>query len=122
MSDVRSKILNADDVQSEAVEVPEWGVTVSVRGMTGKERARFLQATVNEDGKPQFDRIYPEILIACTYHPADHPEAGTKVFEPTDRDVLNDKSSAPTERIAKVAMRLSGIDDDAKSAAKNASS
>ena len=116
MSDLRAKILNADDVQSESVEVPEWGVTVSVRGMTGAERAHYLSATVDENGKPRFDRIYPEILIACTTD----PETGEKVFEAADRDVLNGKGAAPTERIAKVAMRLSGIDDDSPAAAKNA--
>lgn len=116
MSDLRAKILNADDVVSETVDVPEWGVTVSVRGMTGAERAKFLEATIGEDGKPQFDRIYPEILIACTTD----PESGEKVFEAADRDTLNGKAAAPTERIAKVAMRLSGIDDDSPAAAKNA--
>jgi|SRR6185503_236619 len=116
MSDLRARILNADDVRSEDVEVPEWGVTVRVQGMTGAERARYLQATVGEDGKPNFDRIYPEVLIACAYD----PETGEKVFEAADRDALNGKAAGATERIAKVAMRLSGIADDARAEAKNA--
>lgn len=126
MDDLRAQILNADDVQREQVEVPEWGCTVEVRGMTGAQRANYLQACVDENGKPRFDRIYPEILIACTHFPADHVKAGEQIFEPTDREILNTKSAAATERIAKVAMRLSGIDDGgipgekAAEAAKNA--
>jgi hypothetical protein len=115
MSNLRDTILNAQDEQSELVEVPEWGVTVKVVGMTGTDRSRFMAACIDAKGNPTFDRIYPEVIIACTRD----PETDAKVFEATDRDMLDSKSAKATERIAKVALQLSGI-DESETDAKNA--
>lgn len=115
MSNLRDSILNVQDEQSQLVDVPEWGVTVLVKGMDGRERAAFMRAAIDDKGRPQFERIYPEVIIACTYD----PDTGTKVFEQTDRDVIDSKSARATERIAKVALQLSGIEepeDEAKNA------
>jgi len=104
-SDLRGTILNAVDIQEELVEVPEWGVTVLVRGMTGKQRSRFLRAATNEAGEVSFDRFYPELVIATTYD----PDSRTVLFGPADRDALNEKSATALERLANVATRLSGL-------------
>ena len=112
---LREKILAAKDIRSERVHVPEWGVEVEVRSMTGAQRARVLQgATV--DGEVDLERLYPILLIETVYD----PETGEPVFDAADRDALNAKNSGALERIAKVAMRLSGIDAGAEDAAKNA--
>ena len=111
---LRERILSAQDIQSERVYVPEWDVEVEVRSMTGAQRARVLQgATV--DGEVDLERLYPILLIETVYD----PETGDRVFSPADRDALNAKNSGALERIAKVAMRLSGIDAGAEDAAKN---
>jgi len=112
---LRERILSAQDIQSERVHVPEWDVEVEVRSMTGAQRARVLQgATV--DGEIDLERLYPILLIETTYD----PESGERIFNPADRDALNSKNSGALERIAKVAMRLSGIEPGAEDAAKNA--
>lgn len=111
---LRERILSAQDIQSERVYVPEWDVEVEVRSMTGAQRARVLQgATV--DGEVDLERLYPILLIETVYD----PETGEPVFEAADRDALNAKNSGALERIAKVAMRLSGIEPGAEDAAKN---
>lgn len=111
---LRERILSAQDIQSERVHVPEWDVEVEVRSMTGAQRARVLQgATV--DGEVDLERLYPILLIETVYD----PETGEPVFEAADRDALNAKNSGALERIAKVAMRLSGIEPGAEDAAKN---
>lgn len=111
---LRERILSAQDIQSERVYVPEWDVEVEVRSMTGAQRARVLQgATV--DGEVDLERLYPILLIETVYD----PETGEPVFEAADRDALNGKNSGALERIAKVAMRLSGIEPGAEDAAKN---
>lgn len=116
MASLREKILNAKDIKSEKVKIPEWDVTVEVRGLTGKQRARLLQDAIGEDGKPDLERIYPELVILSTYD----PETGEQVFQPADRDALIEKSGAALEKIAQVAMRLSGLQPDAlKEAEKN---
>ena len=112
---LRERILSAQDIQSERVHVPEWDVEVEVRSMTGAQRARVLQgATV--DGEVDLERLYPILLIETVYD----PETGEPVFEAADRDALNAKNSGALERIAKVAMRLSGIDAGAEERAGNA--
>lgn len=111
---LRERILSAQDIRSERVYVPEWDVEVEVRSMTGAQRARVLQgATV--DGEVDLERLYPILLIETVYD----PETGGPVFNPADRDALNSKNSGALERIAKVAMRLSGIEPGAEDAAKN---
>lgn len=113
---LRETILSAQDTQKQTVEVPEWGVTVEVRGMTGHQRNEFIAACVDPaTGKPRFDRIYSQVIIACTFD----PETGLPVFEATDRDVLDSKAASATERIAKVALEMSGLGDDAAEDAKN---
>lgn len=106
MANLREKILTAQDIKKELVTVEEWGVQVEVRGLKGSERARLMQDSVDaKTGSVDFVKLYPDLVIASTYD----PETGEKVFEPTDRDALNEKSGAALEKIAQVAMRLSGL-------------
>jgi len=117
---LREQILNAQDITSEQVTIPEWGgAAIDVRGMTGTARNRFLEQSFDhKTGKPRFDRMYPEIIIQCCFD----PETGERIFSPADRDALNGKAAAATERVAKVAMRLSGLDEGAVEAGKADSS
>jgi hypothetical protein len=106
MSELKKSILDADDIQSEIVEVPEWNVKVEVRGMNGRDRANFLKRSTNPvDGTLDYDKFYPELLIGTLFD----PETGEKVFEGPDRDSLNTKSGKALERLATVAQRLSGL-------------
>ena len=117
MSDLRSQILNVDDSQVEQVTVPEWGgVTLEIRGLSGKQRAGYFEAAFDlTTGTANFERLYPDLIIASAHD----PETGERVFEATDRDVLNTKSAAALERVGKVAARLSGLDKDAVSRGKD---
>ncbi len=118
----RERILNANDIQSEMVSVPEWDTELKIVGMTGEERARWLQAAMetSKDGtvKTNLEKIYPDLLITC----ARDPETGEKVFEVSDRDALNQKSGAILERIAQIAVKISGLNPDAMEIAKKNSS
>lgn len=106
---LRDSILAADDIPSETVDVPDWGVTVEVRGMTGAERTRIMAMAASTGGKVDLQMVYPEIVIATVFD----PETGTQVFTPQDRDALMAKSAKPIDRIAMVGMRLSGFTEDA---------
>lgn len=109
---LRDKILSADDLTSETVDVPEWGVTLEVRSPTAKVRSRMVSAAIrtNDDGETTTDleSVYPQFLIACCFD----PESGEKVFEDDDQEVINAKSSAAVERVAKACLRVSGLSDD----------
>lgn len=106
-SELKSHILNFDDLQTEIMEVPEWGdVKIEIRGMTGKARANFMRrASSPQGGEVDFEKFYGELVIATVFD----PESGEQVFEFADRDNINQKSGAAIERIAQVAQRLSGL-------------
>ena len=46
----RDEILAADDIQIELLEVPEWGGSIFVKGMTGAERDRFEAGVITISG------------------------------------------------------------------------
>jgi len=110
VSDLRSRILNVDDLPEEEVVVPEWdNITIIVRGMTGQSRAAMMSRSVDpETGEMSMEALYPEVIIATVYD----PETGQPVFDANDRGPLNLKSSGVLERIAQIGMRLSGLTRD----------
>lgn len=113
---LRDKILSADDLTSEMVDVPEWGVKLEVRSPTAKVRSRMVSSAMrtNDDtGETTTDleSVYPQFLIACCFD----PDTGDKVFEDDDQEVINAKSSAAVERVAKACLRVSGLSDDTES-------
>lgn len=114
-SELRKTILEADDIEKETVEVPQWGVTVEVRSMTGKQRSAFMKrVSAGGSGEVDFERFFAELIIATSFD----PETGEQLFEAADRDALNQKSGAALQLLADPAMKLSGLDSGAVEAAK----
>lgn len=106
---LRESILAFDDIESETVEVPQWGgIKVEVRGMSGKERAGLMKRAM-VDGELDFERLYPLLIVATVFD----PESGDKVFSEKDLNALNEKSGAALEHVGKVAARLSGMNQEA---------
>lgn len=103
MADIRNQIINAADLDARVVEIPEWGVKVEVRGMTGRDRASF-QRQLSKD-EIDLERWYTDLVIATVHD----PETGSKVFTVADRDVIAAKSGRVLERIATIATELSGM-------------
>lgn len=118
MSKLSDIIIAADDIESETVEVPQWGVTVVVKSMTAGDRAKLLSGAINNGGQLDFEEVLPDVVILCTYD----PETGERVFGPQHREAVMGKSAAAVETVATVAMRLSGLNDDAVDAAGKDSS
>ena len=102
--ELRKTILESDDIVAELLEVPEWGTTIEVRGMDGKERAKLLKGAAS-GGEVNMEKWFPDLLIATVHD----PESGEKVFERADRDAINAKSGAAIAAIADVSARLSGL-------------
>lgn len=106
----RDQIRQAQDIKTETVEVPEWGGSVIVRGMTGTERDQFEQSNITGKGKNRDVNLrnYRAKLVihSCV------DEAGDRLFSETDADWLGKKSAAALSRIVDVASRLSGISDE----------
>lgn len=109
--ELREQIFAMDDIESEIVEVPQWSnVKIEVRGMTGRERAQMFRGALNEEGEVDFERMYPELVIASCYD----SDTGRPVFQSEDREQLLNKSGAALEKLAMVAIRLSGMDKAAE--------
>ncbi len=115
---IRDLILAAQDIPSESVDVPEWGVKVEVRGMTGAERTRIMDKAVGQTGDVNLQFVYPEIVIATSFD----PESGEQIFSPQDRDALLAKSANALDRLASVGMRLSGFTQESADVAGKDSS
>jgi len=113
-SELRKRILEASDIESEIVEIPEWGVKVEVRGLTAAERAKLLQRAADPTGQLRLDRWFADLTIASTFD----PETGERVFDPADRDALNTKSGSAISRIVDAATRLSGLSEESVEEAK----
>lgn len=106
----REQILAADDVATEEVAVPEWGGSVMVRGLTGRQRDEFEAALIERRGKksvPNTDNIRAKLVARCVVD-----EAGHRTFTDADAGLLGDRSGAALDRVYEVAARLSGIGDD----------
>lgn len=121
---IREKIQAADDVTYKDVEVPEWDVTVRIFSMNGKERSEFLAPFASndpeneseEDLRLRLEAMTPHLLVQTVYDPegGEHPQLAYRVFRDGDQDWLVTKNSGVTERLGAVALKLSGLDKDAR--------
>src|SRR5690554_121558 len=103
----REAILQAQDLPTERVPVPEWGGEVIVRGLTGAERDQFEQSIVETRGKnPKVNlrNIRAKLVVLCCVD-----EQGNRIFRDEDAEVLGQKSAVALNRVFEVAQRLSGL-------------
>lgn len=100
----REQILAADDLPSEIVEVPEWGGSVRVRTLTGRERDTMGAALMGSSGKPNFAEFDRRLVAASMVD-----ENGNPLFGQDEIEALGRKSSLALQRVAAVAQRLNGI-------------
>lgn len=113
-------ILNADDIKTEEVEVPEWGGKVLVKGMSGTERDSFEASMIENAGtknpKLKMENIRAKLLLKTVID----PETKKPLFTAAHLDQLGQKSAAAIDRIYSVAQRLSKIsDEDVEELTKN---
>lgn len=112
----RDQILSVDDLQTEIVNVPEWGGSLMVRGLTGKERDAFERSIVilktgkkDKDAPPDVDFVnFRAKLVARTVV----DEHGTLLFRESDIPALGQKSGKALDRVFEVSQRLSGMSDE----------
>lgn len=106
----REAILQAQDLDRELVEVPEWGGAVYVRAMTGMERDAYERRMVTVRGdRPGVNLdglVNMRAWVAATCIVG---EDGERLFSEKDIRALGQKSAAALDRIYAVAMRLSGL-------------
>jgi hypothetical protein len=107
----KDDILKAEGPPTEEVEIPQWGGSVLVRGMTGRERDEFEARTMVRRGNemvPDAGNIRARMVACCVID----EDTGQRMFTESDAQALGDKSAKAIIRIAEVAGRLSGIGED----------
>lgn len=106
----RDEILNAPDIKTEKVEVPEWGGEVLVRALSGAERDRFEASIISAHGKKtrrDLRNIRAKLVALCVVD-----EQGRKLFSEADIEALGKKNAAALDRVFSVAQRLSAVSED----------
>ncbi|MFO1038153.1 MAG: hypothetical protein U1E45_15050 [Geminicoccaceae bacterium] len=100
---LRDQILTADDLPRQAVEMPEWGCTVWVRGLTAGERDIYVDRYAKrvKDGDPQAMAL---LVVLGTVD-----ETGANVFTLDDVEAVGRKASTALEKVARPIRDLSGL-------------
>ncbi len=105
-------ILAAPDFVYEDVQVPEWGLTVRVRGMSGAQRDAFMTAIAQSDGRGRVKVDMTNRLAKFAVQVVVDAD-GRRLFRDDQVGELSAKSAAALERIYDVGQRLSGLSADA---------
>lgn len=101
---LRDKILQAQDLKGETINVPEWDVDIEVCGISGKARANLLKIGFTGDIL-DLEKMYPVLLSESLRD----PETKEKIFKPEDYDALLEKNGAVIERLSRIAARKAGL-------------
>jgi hypothetical protein len=107
----RDQILQAQDIKTQTVPVPEWGGEVIVRALTGAERDAYESSCVEmQDGKqvPNLKNIRAKLVSLTVVD-----EQGKRLFTSADVEALGKKSGAVLDRLFDVARELSGLTQQA---------
>lgn len=105
----KEQILSADDRKTDIVDVPEWGGLVKIRAMTGAERDRFEQDSIEgrgKDTKMNLRNIRARLVSLSIVD-----ENNNRLFTRNDIEALGQKSAAALDRVFGAAQKLSGLAD-----------
>jgi len=105
----RDEILNVPTAQAVLVEVPEWGGSVYVRGLTGRERDQFELSMIETRGKSRkanLANMRARLVALCA---VDAEENGKHLFTMSDVDRLGDLGADALQRVYAVAQTKSGL-------------
>ena len=116
----KTAILAAQDLQTEDVEVPEWGGAVRVRSFTGRERDAFESSMVRGEGRDR--KVDLTNMRARLVGLTVIDETGQRLFTDEEVDLLGAKSGAALDRVFAVAQKLNGLSGaDVDELSKNSS-
>jgi hypothetical protein len=111
LSNLRDLIFAAPDLTFEDIEVPEWGCTVRIKGMTAAERDDFEASRITGKGKNR-DVNLKNMRAALLVRVIVDPATDELVFTKADIFRLGEKSAGVLDRLFDKAQILSGIRDE----------
>lgn len=116
---IRDRIAAVRPYASEIIPVPAWGVDIEVRSITLGLRNDMLASVIDPETKEaDVKKLYPELIIRSAHD----PETGERVFADDDLAFINGRDAGSADLLAKAALRLSGMTDEAKDAEAGKSS
>lgn len=111
--------LSAEDILKQTelphvdVEVPEWGGTVRIRSLNGRERDEMEAAVIvyDEHGREGRDltNIRSKLIAKCVIN----PDTGERMFTDAQAHALGELSAAALERLFDAINSISGMGDGA---------
>lgn len=114
----REAILDADDKRYDDVECPEWGGTVRIRSISGRQRDEYEQSLIQQNGRDRqmnLRNARAKLIVLCAVG-----EDGRPLFTADDLRQLSAKSAKPLDRLFTACQKLVGLsDDDVKSLTEN---
>lgn len=106
----RDQIIAVDDRTYEEVDVPEWGGSVRMRSLSGKERDDFEASMMQRKGnkvKDNMANFRARLLALCIVD-----ENGKRLFVlPTEVLALGDRSAAAIQRLYNKANEMNGFSE-----------
>jgi len=115
VSKLSEKIRVVEDSSTEEYEIPEWDVTVEIRSITARSRARFVAEIANPDGTTNVND--PDRIEGMWWHVISQscydPESGELVFEEGDQEWLFERNARIINDLASVCMAASGLSETA---------
>ena len=104
MALTRDQILGAVDFNYVDVEVPEWGGSVRLRGLSASERDEFEASVgINKD----LTNMRAKMVVNCLID-----EDGNRLFKSSDAKQLGEKNALVVNRLFDECRKLSGMGDD----------
>lgn len=122
MSNLRARILAAQDRKLEPVEVPEWGVTVYLRELSAAQVSQYRAVAVaavdlEKDEIKDAGALMSIGSLVVAWAACD--EQGERLFTDADAAALGEKSAAAIDRLATHVLRISGLGRSPAVAKKN---
>lgn len=99
----KEQILQADDIVTETVSVPEWGGEIMVRALSGAQIDRLEQEITNARVNGVTENVRARWVARCVID-----EKGDRLFDDTEIVHLGKKSGAVLDDIFDVCMRING--------------
>ena len=99
----KDQILEADDIRTQEVDVPEWGGRVIVKTLSGNERDQFEESILS-GSKRDFKGVRAKLVALSVVD-----KNGERLFTFEEANVLGEKSSRALDRVFGAAQRLSGF-------------
>lgn len=104
----RDSILSANDRTTKDVEVPEWGGTVRVQSLSGRERDKFESSMIKMRGNKREENLENLRARLCVLCMVD--ESGQRMFNDKEDVIkLGNKSAKALQRVFDAAQEINGM-------------